>query len=210
MGGVRELFIFLMLLASFAYAVSPAEAQAFANETVSAKCNTENVQAVYICSGDVVRVISAVPGAGSTFYTPEGKVINCPVIAPTQMGAECMHMMTPNFCLIKAECGSSPTPQVFPGQNGSAEQTGNESYYVDESTAASANETTVSVAPAEPPKQAPKRVTAQTVPEADVPAPAAANFEFSIDNLVLVLFALGAVSVAVLFMLFRNSLTETE
>lgn len=210
MGGVREVFIFFMLLAGFAYAVSPLEGEAFANETVAAKCAQDNVQAVYFCSGDVVRVVSALPGAGSTFYTPEGKVISCPVVAPTEMGAECMHMMTPNFCLVQAECGSAPVEDTFPGQADSPEQTGDAGYYVDEETAATSGTGEETPEPVVPPKKPATPSTARTSPESDVPAPAAANFEFSVDGLVIVLFALGLVSVAVLFLAFRNSFAEGE
>jgi len=215
MGGMRGLFIVLLLLsASFAGLVleSGDGGTQFASDTSQAKCQEENVQAVYLCLGNVVRVVSSVPGEGSTFYKPDGKVVQCPVVSAPQMGAECLQMMMPNYCPTQAECGSAPVPQVFPGQNGSAEETGNTEYYVNESTAVTppADE----LPPSEPPKPVEKPPTRlnpeQTTNEGEAPAPVPGVFENFPDYLPIVLLALGVVSVTVLFLMFKSSLNMAD
>lgn len=112
------LALILLLSLSFAAIVQSGDAgKQFANDTATAKCGGPNVAAVYICNGNVVRVVSSLPGAGSTFYKPDGKVVTCPVVAPTMMGAECVQLMLPNFCPQTEVCGESNVTTIFPGNN---------------------------------------------------------------------------------------------
>lgn len=212
MGWARyfSLLIVLMLSVSFATIIESGDnGAAFVENTAAAKCQEQNVQAVYKCLGNIVRVVSDVPGEGSTFYKPDGKVIRCPVVAPSEMGAECLQLMTPNYCPTQAECGQAPVPQVFPGQNDTAEQAGDADYYIIQGKGAS--DSTEELAPAPiPAKTAPK----STVPmenKIDIPSTtkgAAGNIDTPLSYIVYMVLILGVVSVGILFFLFKRSMAE--
>lgn len=180
----------------------------FVNVTAEDMCNGENVQAVYKCLGNVVRVVSTVPGEGSTFYKPEGKVIRCPVVEPSDMGAECLQMMTPNYCPTQAECGASPAPEVFPGQNDTPEQTGDIDYYIVEGEAASE---TIEEPEVEPEPYVPRQREVNASNEMEIPAASAASgVDEMFGYLFYIVLLLGVGSIGVLFMLFKNTLAEEE
>ncbi|MFH0885124.1 MAG: hypothetical protein V1861_05435 [Candidatus Micrarchaeota archaeon] len=216
MGWVKYLSLLLLfaLPASFAVIIveSGDDGAAFLNKTATEKCLEPNTQAVYKCSGNVVRVVSSLPGEGSTFYKPNGKVVNCPVVAPSEMGAECLQMMTPNYCPIQAECGFSPAPEVFPGQNDTPEQTGDISYYVVPGQAASDNSTneTQTQEPEPKPPKPMEKSTAIGNQELEAPAPTKNDVDSPLGYLVYVVLLLGIGAVGVLFMLFRNSLADDD
>jgi hypothetical protein len=65
------------------------------------KCNLPNVDKVYLCNNDLVRTVSAIPGAGSTFYKTDGSVANCPLVAPEAMSPACKILM--DACLEQNE-----------------------------------------------------------------------------------------------------------
>ena len=209
---VALLAVLLLVTSSFAAIIESGDnGEQFAIDTAAAMCNGENVQAVYHCLGNIVRVVSSVEGEGSTFYKPDGRVIHCPVVPPSQMGAECLQMMTPNYCPTEAECGNAPVPQVFPGQNDTPEQTGDEDYYIidGEEVVPQDEEPETEVMP-EPQEQPAKSGTAPKLENSEEEIPAAT--ENKVDNLLsdltLVILVLGVVSVAVLFMLFKKSINE--
>jgi hypothetical protein len=209
------LSLLLMLSVSFAAVIESGDnGAAFVNETSAAKCQEPNVQAVYKCLGNVVRVVSSIPGEGSTFYKPDGRVVYCPVVAPKDMGlqgGECMSLMTPNYCPTQAECGAAPVPQVFPGQNDTPEQTGDSDYYIIEGQAASDD---VAQEPAPQPaevKPAPKKSTVPMNNELEIPAGpigSAGNLDTPLNYIVYIVLLLGVGSVGVLFFLFKNSMSE--
>jgi hypothetical protein len=214
MGWVRfiSLSLLLVLTISFAAVIESGDnGAAFVDSTSAAKCQEKDVQAVYQCLGNVVRVVSSVPGEGSTFYKPDGKEIRCPVVPPTDMGAECLQMMTPNYCPVQAECGVSPAPEVFPGQNDTPEQTGDANYYIVPGQAASDNisQENPSEQPAPEPYIPRKRNATNSSNDVDVPvASVSGNLDAVIGYLVYGIVILGVGALIVLFLLFRNSLSE--
>ncbi|MEW6035209.1 MAG: hypothetical protein AB1529_01225 [Candidatus Micrarchaeota archaeon] len=208
-GYLAALLIFISV--SFAYIIESGDAGTqFVQETSAIKCQEPDVQAVYECLGNVVRVVSSVPGEGSTFYKPDGKVVRCPVVPPSEMGAECLQMMTPNYCPIQAECGYSPAPEVFPGQNDTPEQTGDIDYYVVEGMAATGNVSQEPEPLEAPEPYVPKKKNATPRNDFDAPAASTGNLDWAFGYLVYVVLLLGVGAVGVLFMLFRNSLSEEE
>lgn len=90
--------------------------ESWAQEFASGKCGEGGYAAVYICLGNVVKAVSEVPGAGSTFYKPDGSAVDCPVVAPTEMGAACVQLTMPNYCPGETVCGTAEE-QVFPGHS---------------------------------------------------------------------------------------------
>ncbi|MFH0738204.1 MAG: hypothetical protein V1827_06175 [Candidatus Micrarchaeota archaeon] len=216
MGWVKfiSLSLFFMLSLGFAAVIESGDAgEQFVNDTSEAKCKEQNVQAVYQCLGNVVRVVSSVPGEGSTFYKPEGKVIGCPVVAPTDMGAECLQMMTPNYCPVQAECGVSPAPEIFPGQNDTPEQTGDVDAYIVPGEAASDNLTEeTGPKPPQPEPYIPKKRNSTTASnEIDMSGTTSSgNLDSALGYVVYVLIILGIGTLGLLFMLFKNSLAEDE
>ncbi|MDD5340037.1 MAG: hypothetical protein PHV13_02190 [Candidatus ainarchaeum sp.] len=195
MGWVKSASILFMLLcSSFAAILESGDSGVqFAADVSAAKCAEAGVQAVYLCSGNVVRVVSA---DGSAFYKPEGKIVRCANVAPSQMGAECMQMMTPNYCPVKADCGVSNATATFPGNTTNA------------STAQVRDLSSPSVPAVTPVKASAKPLAESKKTDIVIPAAAPSSFEFSMDSLAIVVLLLGAVSVGVLFTMFKNSISE--
>jgi len=217
MGWVKYLSLLLLFVlpASFAVIIvqSGDEGAAFVNETAAKMCQGPDTQAVYKCSGNVVRVVSSLSGGGSTFYKPNGKVVVCPIVPPPQMGAECLQMMTPNYCPIQAECGASPAPEVFPGQNGTPEQTGDQDAYIVPGEAASENFTNDTAPPPKPEPYVPKKKTTamnNSGLDAEAPVKSSGDLDSPFGYLFFVILMLGVSAVGVLFMLFKNSISEDE
>ncbi len=209
MKGVGILAILLLLTTAFAappIVESGDGGEQFAEDTAKAKCLEEDVQAVYHCLGNIVRVVSAIEGEGSTFYKPDGRVIHCPVVEPTDMGAECLQMLTPNYCPVQAECGAAPVPQVFPGQNDTPEQTGDEDYYIIEGEAAS-DELEEVPEPEPEPEPEPKKEAPEPVKnELEIPAANENKVDSMLGDLSLAIVLMGIFSLAVLFLLFKKSM----
>jgi len=215
MKSIILLAVLLLFTTSFAAIIESGDNGAqFAEDTAAAYCHAENVQAVYHCFGNVIRVVSTVEGEGSTFYKPSGVVVHCPVVAPTDMGAECLQMMTPNYCPTEAECGDAPVPQVFPGQNDTPEQTGDEDYYIVDGEAASDNvteeiieEPVIIEEPEEsyvPEKEPPELANNEEV----IPAATENKVDNLLGDLAIVILILGVLAVVILFMLFKKSINE--
>jgi len=118
--------IFLVLLvASIAFAdyiQSGDGGAAFATDLSITKCKDPNISAVFVCSGSVVKVISKNAEEGMSFYKPDGSVVYCPDVPPTDMGAECVQLLGPNLCPSKSVCpptnGTNVVEQpIPPGMN---------------------------------------------------------------------------------------------
>lgn len=66
-------------------------------------CGGENIANVYIC-GDYIKVVSLLPGAGSTFYRSDLTEVQCPVVAPDSMTEECRKLTFEPDCEEKEIC----------------------------------------------------------------------------------------------------------
>jgi hypothetical protein len=202
MSWVRGGLILLMLLSASFAAVAEAgnwAATETGNSNTTANAATRcgpDVQAVYACSGDTVKAVSS---DGSTFYKPDGRIITCPNAAPTQIGAECVQLLMPNYCPTQVTC------EAVQDQNAPVGAPGN----VTNGTVSVANGSSEAPAPVTAAAKAPT-VPAATANKEDIVLPAAApsTTNFSMDNLALVVLLLGAVSVGVLFTMFKNSISE--
>jgi len=123
----------LLVLAGLAHAVimtSGDGGAAFATGLSAQMCGEPNVAAVYICSGNVVAVVSSVQGEGVTFYKPDGGAVSCPEVSPAEMGAECVQLMSPNLCPFVNVCPSpeeNASPPVSPPQQPQPPQQKNQS-----------------------------------------------------------------------------------
>ena len=212
MNKVALLTVLLLVTSGFAAIIESGDnGEQFAIDTANAKCNEEGVQAVYHCLGNIVRVVSSAEGEGSTFYKPDGRVIHCPIVPPTEMGAECLQMMTPNYCPTEAECGNAPVPQIFPGLNDTAEQTGDEDYYIVEGEDVVPQETPEPEVVPEPEPEEVKTPQNTAEPEGheeNIPAATENKVDNLLGDLTIIIIVLGVVSVVVLFMLFKKSINE--
>ena len=117
---MRKLFIAMMLLLLstfvFASAIESGDAgKSFAENLSLQMCLNSGIKAVYVCNGNVVKVVHTNTSRGSTFYKHDGAVINCPDVPASKMGALCVQMLLPNFCPNNSVCGTAPA-QIFPGQ----------------------------------------------------------------------------------------------
>jgi hypothetical protein len=209
------LAVILMLSISFAITQAPIgdNGASFAESKSAQMCEADSVQAVYVCTGNVVRVVSSVPGRGSVFYKSDGRVVECPIAVPSEIGGECMQLLMPNFCPAQSVCGNSTAAtQIFPGTNGSAEQTGNETYYIipgQETSLKNDSPETIAPKPVVPVKT--DAAVAAIKNELMVPTTNTGNkLDTVVSYLAYVVLFLGIVSVSLLFMMFRNSLSDEE
>jgi hypothetical protein len=208
MGWLRyvSLLVLFALPASFATIIvqSGDEGAAFANETSARICQEPGVEAVFVCSGNVVRAVSQDAYAGSTFYKPNGKVVSCPPASASSMGAECVQMMAPNYCPSAAVCGASEAPEHFPGLDSAPVESG-----VPAPEPAEAVQVEPEEEPAGEPEPAPA-VKNIVIKDADVSPPVTvkSNLDTPLAYLVYVVLFLGVGAVGVLFMLFKNSLAD--
>ncbi|MDD5317548.1 MAG: hypothetical protein PHF51_02325 [Candidatus ainarchaeum sp.] len=74
------------------------------NAQAESYCGGENVGAVYVC-GDYFRVVSTMPGAGSTIYR-NGSTISCPLVAPDSMSEECRMYVLGSNCAETDVCAN--------------------------------------------------------------------------------------------------------
>lgn len=202
-----RVFMFVILLSSTAFAAiitSGDAGKGWAEELAQEKCGGENVGAVYLCLGNVVKVVSTVPGAGSTFYEPDGNVAHCPLVAPSEMGAECVQMTMPNYCPGEVVCGEGEE-HVFPGHSDYDEEI--EGTETDETPPAEPDPEPVEV------PEAPEPAPAEEPEEDDTPAPeprstrtTTVTDESIFDNLAFMMLLLGLVAVLVLYFLFRRTI----
>lgn len=204
MSVARALFIFLMLvISSFAAVVEAGDWASIdnawnASDAAAARCAEPGTQAVYACSGSVVKAVLA--DATAVFYKPDGKVVTCPAVAAAKMGAECVQMLIPNYCTSQVSCEPAGTAIA----NATASTTNSSSA---QGAQGAVNATNASAAM--PQAQAAPAMSGHDVrTEMVIPAPAPAASDFSMDGLAAVVFLLGAVSVGVLFAMFKNSISE--
>lgn len=100
-----------------AIVISGDAGESFAKNKSAEMCASPLVKEVYICSGNVVKVVWADAGRGATFYVPDGRIIDCPVVEAGKASAECVQFSVPNYCTQKVECGKkTQTPPAEPAQ----------------------------------------------------------------------------------------------
>ena len=214
---VIPIFILLLALSSAVIIIQSGDNGAqFSADKSSALCKEGNAEAVYICLGNVVKAVSSEPNPTSTFYKPDGRIVVCPVAAPTDMGGECLQMMVPNYCQNVSVCGAAPE-KTFPGQNGTPEQAVAPTYVPPTPEISGLNgaqpEQPGSALPAvtqRPVTSDNDDLAGQAAKAQAVPAASPSTFDFALDNLLLIVVGLGVVGMAILFALFRNTLSEDE
>ncbi len=198
----KKMALVLILISAVSVAVivdSSDAAKAWANTTALAKCSEQNVDAVYTCSGNVVRVVSFLDGGGSTYYRQDGKVTTCPLVAPGATTAECQMFSTPNYCVNTPVCRGSTTP-TQPEQQTNQTPTVPSTQNVTRPTQPASDQTAPSPIAPQPPVNTP--------PAAKPPSNQNTSAQNPVDNLLLIVVGLGLVSIIVLFTLFRNTLKD--
>jgi len=113
-GKILLLAILLAGLVSAVVIESGDAGEQFAMDKADEMCGEPGVEGVHICLGNVVRVVWSDESKGVTFYEPEGNVVNCPPVPPSEMGGECVQLMHPNYCAEESICGDVE-PVEFPG-----------------------------------------------------------------------------------------------
>lgn len=182
----------------------------FAADTSTMKCQEMQTKAVYICKGNVVKVVAQ--DGLNTFYKPDGRVITCrDGASPAQMGAECVQLLMPNICPTQSVCGAS-TSTPFPGANTS-------------STTINTNGTVVTTTPDPVEITTPQTQQPETNNQSTNQQPTQNNEEQNTnedivttyptrsldaapDNLTFIIIGLGLASLVVLFFMFRKTLSE--
>lgn len=204
-----EIVLVMLILSGFVFAEtvevgsaiweSGDAGESFAQEKSQEMCAQPGVEAVYICLGNSVKVVWEDESRGCTFYEPEGNVVECPDVAPTDMGAECMQMMMPNYCPDESVCGQAQ-PQEFPGE------TYNENQEYEEEESPSEKEEATQPPEEETPEQQETQQTGyQETTETSAPAAQTKETsETAMDNLVWIVLFLGVATVAVLYLMFKK------
>ena len=187
----------MLLTASFAVAAGAGGWNA--TSVAAAKCGPD-VQAVYTCTNNAVKVVSS---NGSTFYKPDGSTLNCPNASAAQIGAECMQLLMPNPCTTEIACETPVTQNQAPPANQATNASAGSETVVGSKTVPTV---TSVVAPVNAKSIPTGQVANQS--ETNVATSAPNNFDFSMSNLALVVLLLGVVAVIVLFTLFKNSISE--
>jgi len=202
---MKKLLFMLVMLAGVMQAVlwtSGDAGEAWSKEKATEMCARSDVAGVYICLGNVVDVVWKDESKGSTFYEPEGSVVNCLPVAPTDMGAECMQLMMPNYCTLDDNVCGYVAPEEFPGG-----ETEGELIYdgtpVQPETTTPPKETTTQ------PTETPAKTTTEPKVAVEVreggTAPAAVNVEQTLDTLILGVVGLGVLVLIVLYFVYRRT-----
>ncbi len=203
---MKPLLILLMLAGLyFAIWISGDAGEAWSREKAEEMCTKTDVAAVYICLGNVVDVVWKDESKGSTFYKPDGNVVNCPPLSPSEMGAACMQLMMPNYCTLDDNvCGETP-PEEFPGAKTEGELiyegVPEEEEVPPEEEEVPPEEPVEIITP--PPEEVPEKpgVTIE-MPKKTIPVNTG---EEGIDSLVLVVVVLAIIAIIFLYLTFRRT-----
>ncbi len=194
-----KLILLAILLAGLVSAViieSGDAGERFAAEKAEEMCGEPGVESVHICLGNTVRVVWSDESKGVTFYEPEGNVVNCPPVAPTQMGGECIQLMHPNYCPLESVCGEYEKVS-FPG--------GVEGEIIEEGVPVEEEEETLTT-PGEVTPEPVKRDEGEVVVPFSGPATTTAGTEGeAYDWLVILVVVLALVAVVLLYLAFRRT-----
>lgn len=133
-------------------------------------------------------------------------MVECPVVSPSEMGAECMQMMIPNYCPQEEQCGESDAPDVFPGQNiTEPEEQSEEPTIIPEEPVVIPDEEPPAVNNTQPPQnnQEPQNEGLENVI-------VKTGTENPLGFLLPVVLLLGVAALIILFLLFRNSIHHDD
>lgn len=198
---LKTIFVLLMLAGlQFALITSGDAGEEWAMEKAEEMCRNSEVAAVYICLGNTVSVIWEDESKGTTFYEPEGNIVNCPPVAPSEMGAECMQLMMPNYCTTDNNICGSIEPEAFPGGETEGEIIYN-GVPVEEETE-EPEETTQEETEETKPADTGKTVLVEPSTGTTSAAPTA---EGTLDNLILIIFGLAVVAIILLYFVFKRT-----
>ena len=195
---LKPLLVLLMLMGfSFALIMSGDAGEEWSKQKANEMCAREDVASVYICLGNVVDVIWKDESKGSTFYKPDNGTVDCPPGAPSEMGAECMQLMMPNYCELDDDvCGEAP-PEEFPGGVTEDEQPPvEEEPEVEAPPEEEQPEEEISSPPPEQPT---------VVKEPPSVGEGAPTMEGTFDNLVLIVVVLAVIALIVLYFVFKRT-----
>ncbi len=173
--------------------------EAWSKDKAEEMCARSDVAAVYICLGNTVSVLWKDESKGTTFYEPEGTVVNCPPVAPTDMGAECMQLMMPNYCTTDDNVCGDVAPEEFPGGETEGEIIYNgvpvqEEEVEEEQPPAEEEETPPTEENGGVVSTGPRVVSSRTP-----------TMEGALDNMVLVVAVLAVIVIALLYLVFRRT-----
>ncbi|NYZ77514.1 hypothetical protein H0O02_04350 [Candidatus Micrarchaeota archaeon] len=189
----------LLLLSGFSCAIilSGDAGEEWSKNKSQEMCARSDVAGVYICLGNTVDVVWKDTSKGSTFYRPDGRDMECQPLEPTEMGAECMQLMMPNYCTLSDNvCGERP-PEEFPG--GETEETPPQQPPAETPPA----EPPPSQLPTQPPVEQGVVITGPQVGAGT--GATTTTTEGTLSNLVLVVFALAVIALIVLYFVFRRT-----
>ncbi len=198
----KSIFVLLLLIAfSWGLIISGDAGEKWAKEKSEEMCGRSDVAGVYICLGNTVDVVWKDKSKGSTFYRPDGRVVDCPPDQPTNMGAECMQLMMPNYCTLDDNvCGERP-PEEFPGGIKTEEQ--------------QEPVQPIPQPPQQPSEQPQIRPSQQQNISSEVSLippslpsrkeEATTTIGGTLDNLIIVIFVLGVIALVVLYFAFKKT-----
>lgn len=197
---LKIIFVLLMFAGlQFALIMSGDAGEKWAMEKAQEMCQQPGVGAVYICLGNTVNVVWADESKGSTFYEPEGTVVNCLPVAPTDMGAECMQLMMPNYCTLDDNVCGHLAPEEFPGGETEGEIIYNGTPEPEQVTEPETTPPETTTA-----KETKKSVIVVGEPSETTPA-IIPTMDNTLSNLILIVFVLAVIAIIVLFFIFKRT-----
>jgi len=184
--GIISLLL-LLSVSSAAILESGDNGAQFVNDTALEKCGEGGVDAVYVCLANVVKAVSA---GENTFYKPEGKVVHCANVSPSEMGAECVQLLMPNYCTVEFQC---PAPTEPPPANDTVVE-----------DVQNASGPVATAQPQKPAKDDQGGTVGVRLPGYN------GESESLLGYLATVVLGLGVAAVSILFVLFKKSIAEDE
>ena len=196
-GKILLLAIMLVGLVSAAIIESGDAGERFASEKADEMCGEPGVDSVHICLGNTVRVVWSDESRGVTFYEPEGNVVNCLPVEPTQMGGECIQLMHPNYCPEESVCGEDEKVE-FPG--------GTEGEIIYDGVPVEEEEEEVMTTPGEVTEtQPPEEEGEIVVPFGGTTTTTAGTEGEAYDWLVILVVVLALIAILLLYLAFRRT-----
>ena len=174
-------FLFLILIVIYSFAtVVDVGSSISSDNLINEQCNSYYTTAVYTCTNSAIKV--AKTDGTYSFFLSSGKSIDCPSLNSAQISAECRQYLSPNLCSTNNQCPSkiiNETINEIP-KNETVEQPINNTQPIIETKS----------------------------PPPPLPPVIKTPVDHSFDFLALGAVIIGAITLIVLFMLFKRSVSD--
>lgn len=106
-----RLFLILMVFACLLSGLVASSTAGFAQKKAEEMCANPQVEKVFICSGEMVKVVWADKDKGYTFFKPDGTVVDCKTLEYGKATAQCLQLAPQNLCPNEIKCVREEQPK---------------------------------------------------------------------------------------------------